>query len=251
MSNEFITQEDFDRMLDSKLEALLGKMGENVTRQLEAHTARIGEVVKGGSSSYLDQLIEEADAIEDDEDDDDDDDEFDYSDDEEDAPTVTRDPEVAKLKRELDTLKQQSQNDRTAREEAEFQKAQAALDNATIETLSKSGIGNARQLLTLLKSEGKIVEKDGQYVVASKDQYGDTFTPVADKLPEFLAGDYGHFAPARPGTGTGATAAGSNSMMGGSLKYFNSDGSAKGNIGEAMAKDRSGYLAELSQVQAK
>ena len=249
MSEEYFTKADIEALFDSKLDAAIEKMAANTSRQLDAHSDRIQET----STNWLDQLVEEADALEDDDEyeDEDDDEEFGYSDDEyEDEPV--RDPEVTALKRKLDALERQSQEDRNAREEAEYQQQRNALRSSTIEAIQKTGkVVNPSQLLKLLESEGKIVERNGQYVVEGSDQFGVTYTSVADSIDGFLETDYGHFAPSRPGTGTGATAAGSNRTSATGLKYFNTDGTTKGNVGELMSKDPQGYMAELSQIQSR
>lgn len=249
MSEEYFTKADIEALFDSKLDAAIEKMAANTSRQLDAHSDRIQET----STNWLDQLVEEADALEDDDEyeDEDDDEEFGYSDDEyEDEPV--RDPEVTALKRKLDALERQSQEDRNAREEAEYQQQRNALRSSTIEAIQKTGkVVNPSQLLKLLESEGKIFERNGQYVVEGSDQFGATYTSVADSIDGFLETDYGHFAPSRPGTGTGATAAGSNRTSATGLKYFNTDGTTKGNVGELMSKDPQGYMAELSQIQSR
>ena len=250
MSEEYFTKADIEALFDRKLDAAIEKMAANTSRQLDAHSDRIQET----STNWLDQLVEEADALEDDDDDyesDDGDEEFGYSDDEyEDEPV--RDPEVTALKRKLDALERQSQEDRNAREEAEYQQQRNALRSSTIEAIQKTGkVVNPSQLLKLLESEGKIFERNGQYVVEGSDQFGATYTSVADSIDGFLETDYGHFAPSRPGTGTGATAAGSNRTSATGLKYFNTDGTTKGNVGELMSKDPQGYMAELSQIQSR
>jgi len=252
MSEEYFTKADIEALFDSKLDAAIEKMAANTSRQLDAHSDRIKET----SSSWLDDLVTEADALEDDdnedEDEDEDDEEFDYSADDEEDNEPVRDPEVTALRRKLDALERQSQEDRSAREEAEYQQKRNALRSSTIEAIQKTGkVVNPSQLLKLLESEGKIVERDGQYVVEGKDQFGVTYTSVADSIDGFLETDYGHFAPSRPGTGTGATAAGSNRTSATGLKYFNPDGTSKGNVGELMSKDPQGYMAELSQIQSR
>jgi len=253
MSEEYFTKADIEALFDSKLDAAIEKMAANTSRQLDAHSDRIQET----STNWLDQLVEEADALEggdddDDYEDDDDDEEFDYSADDYEDNEPVRDPEVTALRRKLDALERQSQEDRSAREEAEYQQKRNSLRSSTIEAIQKTGkVVNPSQLLKLLESEGKIVERDGQYVVEGKDQFGVTYTSVADSIDGFLETDYGHFAPSRPGTGTGATAAGSNRTSATGLKYFNTDGTSKGNVGELMSKDPQGYMAELSQIQSR
>jgi len=252
MSEEYFTKADIEALFDSKLDAAIEKMAANTSRQLDAHSDRIKET----SSSWLDDLVTEADALEDDdnedEDEDEDDEEFDYSADDEEDNEPVRDPEVTALRRKLDALERQSQEDRSAREEAEYQQKRNALRSSTIEAIQKTGkVVNPSQFLKLLESEGKIIERNGQYVVEDSDQFGATYTSVADSIDGFLETDYGHFAPSRPGTGTGATAAGSNRTSATGLKYFNTDGTSKGNVGELMSKDPQGYMAELSQIQSR
>ncbi|BAS59844.1 hypothetical protein NIES2135_21010 [Leptolyngbya boryana NIES-2135] len=243
MEDQFLTEEQIRNIIKDTLGELIPEITSKIDRRFEV----MQESIQGSSASFLDELIADAEEFEGE----DDEDEFEDENDEDDYEgTASPDPEVAALKRELDIIKRQSQQDREAREQAERDRQLSSMRSSALNVLQESGrIVKPEALLKLLEADGHLVERDGQYVVKGKDEYGDIYKPLNESIDTFLSGDYAYMATARGGTGTGATQ-GSTVSLGNGFKYFDRDGKSTVDPGEAMKTDRDGYLKELAQVQS-
>ncbi|MBL1177654.1 hypothetical protein [Pantanalinema sp. GBBB05] len=251
-----ITKEDLEALIDAKVEAKLKDYTQTVVKpQMED----VLEQAQEGYEAWIDDLIDEVESMPDADgsDDDDDEGEFDFgfdtvaSDDDDDEGNMANDRAYQQLKRQIDQLKAEKEAEQKQREEAEAKAARDSMMNAAIEGISGTKrVTNSKHFLTALQTDGRTVEKDGQMFIKGKDKYGmDALLPLNETaINDLLATDYSHFDLARGGTGTGATPASGGGYSGG-LKYFNSDGSPKIDPGVAMEKDRSGYLAEVTQLQ--
>lgn len=241
---DFLTEEQIRSIIKESLGELLPEITSKIDRRFEV----MQESIEESSASFLDELIADAEEYEGE-----DDEEYDDEDEDDEDELENRsspDPEVAALKRELDLIKRQSQQDREAREQAERDRQLSNMRSSALNALQESGrVVKPEALLKLLEADGHLVERDGQFMVKGKDEYGDIYKPLTDSIDTFLSGDYAYMATARGGTGTGATQ-GSTVSLGNGLKYFDRDGKSKVDPGEAMKTDRDGYLKELAQVQS-
>lgn len=239
---DFLTEEQIRSIIKDELGGLIPEITNRIDRRFEV----MQESIQESSTNFLDELIADAEEFEgeDEEEFEDEDDENDYE------GTASPDPEVAALKRELDIIKRQSQADREAREQAERDRQLSSMRSSALNALQESGrVVKPEALLKLLEADGHLVERDGQFMVKGKDEYGDIYKPLNESIDTFLSGDYAYMATARGGTGTGATQ-GSTVSLGNGFKYFDRDGKSKVDPGEAMKTDRDGYLKELAQVQS-
>jgi hypothetical protein len=256
---DYLTKEEAQELITNALKQGLGELSQQLSRQLEAATDRFGEVVESRSTNWLDALIEEADSLEGNGED------YSYKDHEgggqefdfysseggEDVGYRDLERQLIELKRANEKLQTQWQTAEQQRQEVEQQQREAAMMGSAIESIQKTGrVTSPQDLLQLLKVRGAVVEKDNQLVMKGKDPYGDVYTPLTDSLDSLLGGDYAHFAVARGGTGTGASpSSGAPISNSGGMKYFDPNGKAKVDPGQAIASDRAGYFAELAQVQ--
>lgn len=256
MTDEFVKKDEIKAMIQEALkEALPESLKDYTQTVLKPQLEDVLEESRG----WLDDLIDEAESLDDDDDEGGDDDgegfEFDFgfegsSDDE--GNDVTNDRAYQTLKKQIDQLKAEKEAERQQREETEAKAARDSMMNAAIEGISGTKrVTNSKHFLTALQTDGKVIEKDGQMFVKGKDKYDmDALLPLNEStINDLLATDYSHFDLARGGTGTDATQAGSRSYSGGGLKYFNSDGTPKVDPAQGMEQDRTGYLAEVAQMQ--
>ena len=96
-----------------------------------------------------------------------------------------------------------------------------------------------------------LIEEDGQLKVAIEDEYGEGAEDILDVLPDLLDDDdYAHFAPARPGTGTGASQSGQNYIPPHQMRYFKDEAPSAAEIAEAMAdpEKEKEFFKELDSV---
>jgi hypothetical protein len=224
----YVTKKELEELLGGFEDRVVGLM----KRQNSAFDARfeeieegIGEAIDNSGDDWLDDLISEAEDLDDDDLDDDDEDEefddeefYDEDDDEyEDEPVATTDPrllrQLKKSQQLIADLQSQLDADRDSRDEEREQIAYDRMVNS-LEQRLQGQVANPRQFIALLDQEGLLVEADGQLMIGTEDEYGeDTIDPI-DALEDLLdTDDYAHFAPARPGTGTGASQSGGNSYV--------------------------------------
>jgi hypothetical protein len=226
----YVSRNQLDDLLEQLEERVIEGVAGLMRRQGAAYDERfeeleegIGEAVDNLSDEFLDEIIAEAEEYDDyfdedeydDEDDDDflDEDEYDDFDDEYEEEPMT-DPrvlrEIANLRRQNQALQAQQEQDRedreNEREELEYQRMVNDLERQL-----QGRVVNPRQFIKLLDDEGLLVQAGNQLAIAVEDEYGEDAVDILDALPELLEdGDYAHFEPARPGTGTGASQSGGN-----------------------------------------
>lgn len=257
-----MTKEEIAALVRDSLKEILPGV---VQEELKSYTTTVLkpqlEDVLEESRGWLDDLIDEAESMTDDDDDPDDDDDgdgegfdfdLDYVAPEGGEGNKVDDRALKQLQKRIDQLETEKEQERQQREETEAKAAKDSMMNAAIEGISGTKrVTNSKHFLTALQTDGKVIEKDGQMFIKGKDKYDmDALLPLNEgTINDLLATDYSHFDMARGGTGTGATNSTGSGYSSGGLKYFNSDGSPKVDPGQAMTSDRTGYLAEVAQLQ--
>lgn len=225
---DYVTKQELQEMFGEFAEQLggvLSKRDRKYAQRFEAIQDDIGDAIDGFSEDFLDDLIAEAEDLDDE---DLDDDEFDEDDDEDfeddDEEPMAADPrvlrETARLRRQVEELQAQREADleerENEREELHYQRMMNGLERQL-----QGQVANPRQFLQLLDSEGMLIEVDGELMIAGEDEFGETADALLDALPDLLDDDdYAHFAPARPGTGTGASQSGQNYVPRHQMRYF-------------------------------
>lgn len=218
----YVTKKELEELLGGFEDRVVGLM----RRQSSAFDARfeeiedgIGEAIDNSGDDWLDDLISEAEDLDDEDedlDDEDEDEEFDDEDDYEEAPVATDPRLLRQLKKSqqlIADLQAQIDDDRESRDDEREQIAYDRMVNA-LEQRLQGQVANPRQFIALLDQEGLLVEADGQLMIGTEDEYGEDAIDLIDALDELLdSDDYAHFAPARPGTGTGASQSGGNSYV--------------------------------------
>jgi hypothetical protein len=239
----YVTKKEMQEMFGDfakQLEGVMSKRDRKYAQQFEALQDDIGDAIDGFSEDFLDELIAEAEDLDDefDEDDDEFDDDDDEFDDDDEEMTMATDPrvlrEMARLQRQTEELKALREADLEEREnEREELHYQRMMNN--LERQLQGQVANPRQFLQLLDNEGILVEVDGELMIAGEDEFGETADSLLDALPDLLDDDdYAHFAPARPGTGTGASQSGQNYMPQHQMRYFKDSAPSGAEIQEAL-----------------
>jgi hypothetical protein len=234
-----------------ELSETLNKRDRKFAQQFEELQDDIGEAIDGVSDDFLDDLIEEAESLDDD---DLEDDEDEYEDDDDYEEEAVTDPRVLRqldrLQRQNAELQAQMEADREARE-AEKEELQYQRMFNRLEQQLQGQVANPRQFLQLLDSEGMLIEEDGQLKVAIEDEYGEGAEDILDVLPDLLDDDdYAHFAPARPGTGTGASQSGQNYIPQHQLRYFKDEAPTGDELADIMGdpEKEKEFFKELDSV---
>lgn len=240
----YVTKKEMQEMFGDfakQLEGVMSKRDRKYAQQFEALQDDIGDAIDGFSDDFLDDLIAEAEELDDEFDEfDEDDDEFDEDDEE---PEMVVDPrmmrETARLRRQVEELQAQREADleerENEREELHYQRMMNGLERQL-----QGQVANPRQFLQLLDSEGMLVEVDGELMIAGEDEFGETADSLLDALPDLLDDDdYAHFAPARPGTGTGASQSGQNYVPQHQMRYFKDGAPSGGEIRDALSDPES------------
>lgn len=219
----YVTKKELEEMLGGFEDRVVGLM----KRQNSAFDARfeeiedgIGEAIDNSGDDWLDELISEAEDLDDDDlddEDDFDDEDEEFDDEDEDEPVAATDPrllrQLKKSQQLIADLQNQIDDDRTSRDDEREQIAYDRMVNA-LENRLQGQVANPRQFIALLDQEGLLVEADGQLMIGTEDEYGEDMIDPIDALDDLLeSDDYAHFAPARPGTGTGASQSGGNSYV--------------------------------------
>lgn len=126
------------------------------------------------------------------------------------------DPELTAVRQELEQLRAQREKD-----QQEFRAAIKAEQDRQADLLRQSQLKDMRaaarqkisglvhpgaedDFLKLLEDKGILVEDGDNFVIKSKDNYGEVKLPLEQGVPDLLKNQFGYFVPPRPGTGTGS-----------------------------------------------
>jgi len=128
---------------------------------------------------------------------------------------------LEEMKGQLDKTEKLAQEERGKREKAEGESRKQEMYNSAVESIGRHNKdnpnlsilpGREKQLLTLLQSDGLLIEENGGFRVKTRDRYGDeVLIPFQDSIPSLLEKEYSHFVSPRSGTGTGASQGTNNS----------------------------------------
>lgn len=116
---------------------------------------------------------------------------------------------LQEYKQQFETQARVLQQEQEARKRAESIARQKDMDGDVLAAIQGSvRPGTERHLLTLLKSNGHLVEEQdtNRYVIKITDEHGLPTTALPEKvISKIIQEKYPYFIDARPGTGTGAT----------------------------------------------
>jgi hypothetical protein len=133
------------------------------------------------------------------------------------------------MKQRVEAAEKQAADERRVRETIAEQQRLAQMDEKVLQELrGKVRPNTERQLLTLLKNDGILVEdKDkNEFLIKTKDEYGlDTMLGISAAAADIIRQNYPHYEDVRPGTGTSAMPGGRESGTSSHGKWF--DGGSK------------------------
>lgn len=131
------------------------------------------------------------------------------------------------MKQRVEAAEKSAQEERKIRETLAEQQRLAGMEDKVLSALRDKVRSNTeRQLLTLMKNDGLLVEdkENNQFLIKSKDEYGlDTTVAIEKALTDIVKQHYPHFEEVRPGTGTGAMPGNRDSGSSVSGKWFNAN----------------------------
>lgn len=131
---------------------------------------------------------------------------------------------LEQMKQRLEAAEKIAATERENREKIAAEQRVSAMEEKVLQQLrGKVRPNTEKQLLTLLKQEGKLVEdsENNQYLLKGKDEYGiDANVGIDKALPDLIRANYPHFEDVRPGTGTSASAGSNNGNIPSGGKWF-------------------------------
>ena len=143
---------------------------------------------------------------------------------------------IAELKKQiedmgkmLDSTRKIAETERKTREKLSEEARLQGLDDTVLDSLrGKVKPGTERELLTLIKSAGLLVENKeaNRFEVELPDEFGlASRKPAVEAIGDIVARRWAHYQDSRPGTGTGAApSAGQSGGGSAQLKHFRNQG---------------------------